>query len=79
MREKVIALNRNMNGWFVPALLLPLWILIYWNLQPLADFVIDDIFGMVSGKHLTETLRFSFLKFRKLCCCWCLSFLEWVF
>jgi uncharacterized membrane protein YraQ (UPF0718 family) len=58
MREKVIALNRNMNGWFVPALLLPLWILIYWNLQPLADFVIDDIFGMVSGKHLTETLRF---------------------
>jgi len=58
MREKVIALNRNMNGWFVPSILLPIWIIIYWNLQPLADFVIDDIFGMISGKHLTETLRF---------------------
>ncbi|VAW14963.1 Uncharacterized membrane protein, YraQ family [hydrothermal vent metagenome] len=58
MRKKVIALNRNMNGWFVPAVLIPIWILIYWNLQPLADFVIDDILGMISGKHLTETLRF---------------------
>ena len=40
------------------ALLLPIWIIIYWNLQPLADFVIDDLFGMASGNHLTETLRF---------------------
>jgi len=54
MREKVIAINRNMNGWFVPALLLPVWIFIYWNLQPLADFVINDLFGMASGKHLTK-------------------------
>lgn len=58
MREKAIALNQNMNGWFVPALLLPVWIIIYWNLQPFADFVIDDIFGMIQGKHVTETLRF---------------------
>jgi hypothetical protein len=58
MREKVIAINRNMNGWFVPSILLPIWIIIYWNLQPLADFVIDDLLGMTSGKHLTETLRF---------------------
>lgn len=58
MKEKVIAVNRNMNGWFIPSILLPLWILIYMNLQPLADFIIDDIFGMASGKHLSETLRF---------------------
>ncbi len=58
MREKVIALNQNMNGWFVPSILLPIWIIIYWNLQPLADFVINDLFSMASGKHLTETLRF---------------------
>jgi hypothetical protein len=58
MKEKVIALNRNMNGWLVPAVLLPIWISIYWNLQPLADYVIDDMLGMTSGKHLTETLRF---------------------
>lgn len=58
MREKVITLNRNMNGWLIPALLLPLWILIYWNLQHFADFIIDDLTGMVSGKHITETIRF---------------------
>ena len=47
-----------MNGWLIPALLLPLWILIYWNLQHFADFIIDDLTGMVSGKHITETIRF---------------------
>lgn len=47
-----------MNGWFIPAILLPLWIIIYWNLQSIANFMIDDLFGMISGKHLTETLRF---------------------
>ena len=58
MREKVIALNRNMNGWLIPAVLLPIWVLTYLNLQNLADYLIDDIFGMASSKHLTETLRF---------------------
>lgn len=58
MKEKVIAINRNMNGWFIPTIMLPIWILLYWNLQFLADIVIDDLFGMASGKHLTETLRF---------------------
>ncbi len=58
MRERVIAINRKMKGWFIPAVLLPLWIVTYWNLQKLADFVIDDLLRMTSGKHLTETLRF---------------------
>jgi uncharacterized membrane protein YraQ (UPF0718 family) len=58
MREKVIALNRNLNGWLIPAVLLPIWVLTYMNLQNLADYLIDDIFGMASSKHLTETLRF---------------------
>jgi uncharacterized membrane protein YraQ (UPF0718 family) len=65
MREKVIALNQTMNGWLVPFILLPIWIVLYWNLQPLASFVIDDIFGMVSGKHLTETLRFFIVEVPK--------------
>ncbi len=58
MRERVIAINRKMKGWFIPAVLLPLWIVTYWNLQKLANFVIDDLLRMTSGKHLTETLRF---------------------
>lgn len=47
-----------MNGWLIPIVLLPLWIITYWNLQPLADFVIDDLVGMAAGTHLTETIRF---------------------
>lgn len=53
-----MTLNQNLNGWLIPGLLLPLWILIYWNLQHFADFIIDDLTGMVSGKHITETIRF---------------------
>ncbi|HPF51705.1 MAG TPA: permease [Draconibacterium sp.] len=41
-----------------PIFLLPVWILLYVNLQNLADFIIDDLVGLTSGKHLTETLRF---------------------
>ncbi len=58
MREKVNALNHTMNGWLIPSILLPLWILVYWNLQPMADFLIDDVFLMKPDTHLTETLRF---------------------
>ncbi len=58
MKEKIIALNRHMNGWFIPSLLLPIWIVLYWNLQPIADFVIDDIVKMTAGTHLAETIRF---------------------
>ncbi|MDA3853165.1 MAG: permease [Bacteroidales bacterium] len=58
MKEKVLTLNRNINGWFIPSLLLPLWVLLYWNLQTIADFVINDLVKMTAGSHLTETLRF---------------------
>ncbi len=57
MREKVIAMNKNMNGFFIPALLLPIWVLLYVNLQTIADFIIDDLFNMSAG-HMTEALRF---------------------
>jgi len=40
----------------VSALLL--WLLVYLNLKPLSDWLINNIFGLVSGKHLTEALRF---------------------
>ncbi len=47
-----------MNGWFVPAMLLPLWLLLYLSLQSIANYVTDELFGMVKGQHLTETVRF---------------------
>ncbi|QIA08862.1 permease [Draconibacterium halophilum] len=58
MIEKVITLNRKTNGWLLPLFMLPVWILLYINLQNIADLIINDVVGMTAGKHLTETLRF---------------------
>lgn len=58
MRERVMTIDKNMSGWLIPLLILPIWFLIYFNLQSLADFIIDDATGMTKGAHFTETLRF---------------------
>lgn len=58
MKQKIDELNRQTNGLLFPVLLLPLWILLYLNLQNMANFVIDNLAGMTKGMHLTETLRF---------------------
>jgi uncharacterized membrane protein YraQ (UPF0718 family) len=46
-------------------LLLPIWFLIYHNLQPLTDWFVDTILGMTKGAHLTEALRFFLFEFPK--------------
>jgi hypothetical protein len=58
MKQKLITINRQTNGILFPALLLPVWILLYRNLQNISDFVIDDLAKMNAGDHLAETLRF---------------------
>ncbi len=40
------------------SLLLGLWILIYTNLQKIADLVVNKIFHLEGGNHLTESIRF---------------------
>jgi uncharacterized membrane protein YraQ (UPF0718 family) len=42
----------------LPLALLPIWFLIYFSLQPLADLIIDNILQLEKGAHLTEALRF---------------------
>jgi uncharacterized protein len=42
----------------LPVFLIGLWLLIYFNLQPFTDRIIDDVFQLPAGEHLTETLRF---------------------
>jgi uncharacterized membrane protein YraQ (UPF0718 family) len=37
---------------------LALWPLIYFNLTPISDYIIDNIFHLAKGEHLTEALRF---------------------
>jgi hypothetical protein len=49
--------NIKTNIW-LPVLLLPVWYLIYHNLQPVTDWLIDSVFGMTKGAHFTEALRF---------------------
>jgi len=58
MNERILALNDKLKGLLFPAILLPLWILLYISLQPISDFVVEDLFNMSSGLHLTETIRF---------------------
>lgn len=40
------------------ALFLVAWVLLYLNLQTISDFIVDMIFGLEKGKHLTESIRF---------------------
>jgi uncharacterized protein len=51
-------MNSNRKALIIPLLLLPVWYLLYHNLQPITDFLIDTIFKMQKGAHLTESLRF---------------------
>ncbi len=55
-------LNKNI---IIPLILLPVWYVIYINLLPVTDWLIDTIFGMKKGAHLTEALRFFIFEFPK--------------
>ena len=58
MNIKQLSRTENRANWFIPAILLPLWLLLYVNLQPIADFLIDQLFRMQPGAHQTESIRF---------------------
>ena len=44
--------------WLLPIILTGAWILIYFNLQLVTNWLIDDILVLPNGKHLTDALRF---------------------
>ncbi len=46
-------------------ILLPVWFLVYTNLQPMTDWLIDTVLGLTKGTHLTESLRFFVFEFPK--------------
>jgi len=56
--------NIKTNIW-LPVLLLPVWYIIYHFLQPGTDWLIDSVFGMPKGAHLTEAVRFFVSEFPK--------------
>ncbi|TAJ05467.1 permease [Marinilabiliaceae bacterium JC017] len=42
----------------IALILLPVWVIIYSNLQRISDFIVFDIAGLPAETHLTESLRF---------------------
>jgi uncharacterized protein len=53
--SRTLSINRKN---LIALFLLPVWFLIYHFLKPVTDWLVDDIFGMAAGTHLTEALRF---------------------
>jgi hypothetical protein len=49
----------------IAIILLPVWYIIYTNLQPMTDWLVDSVFGMTKGDHLAETIRFFIFEFPK--------------
>ena len=58
MSDNELALSKSGISRFLPLLLLPVWFLLYLNLQRLTDKLVFDVFGLTPGLHLTETIRF---------------------
>ena len=50
---------------WLPLFLIPIWFLIYHNLQPMTDWMIDKVLAMPKGAHLSEALRFFIFEFPK--------------
>ncbi len=48
-------LNKKILG---AIFLISVWYLVYHNLQPLSDWIIDKVLGLEKGAHITESLRF---------------------
>jgi uncharacterized protein len=55
MTSRTLKIDRKI---LIPLLLLPVWFIIYHFLKPATDWLVDDAFGMTTGSHLTEALRF---------------------
>jgi len=49
----------------IALILLPVWYVLYVNLQPVTDWFVDVILDMTKGSHLTEALRFFIFEFPK--------------
>jgi uncharacterized membrane protein YraQ (UPF0718 family) len=58
MSDKSLILFKTNISRFWPLLLLPVWFLLYHNLKWLTDKLVNDVFGLTAGTHLTEAIRF---------------------
>jgi len=51
-------MENNKKNYIVPLVLIPVWLLLYLNLETITDFVIYKIAGLEKGTHLTEAIWF---------------------
>lgn len=49
----------------ITLILLPVWYIVYTNLQPVSNWLVDTVLGMTKGSHLTEAIRFFIFEFPK--------------
>jgi uncharacterized membrane protein YraQ (UPF0718 family) len=53
------------NTIWLPVIIIPVWYLIYRNLEPMTDWLIYSVLGMIEGSRLAEALRFFLFEFPK--------------
>lgn len=58
MKAVTIRQNRFDTRYLLPLLLLPLWLLVYFNLEHGVNYFVDDILSLEPSVRLTEAVRF---------------------
>jgi uncharacterized membrane protein YraQ (UPF0718 family) len=58
MKTLSIKRSRFDNRYYLPLLLLPVWLLIYFNLEHWVNYLVNNIIGLEPSTRLTEAIRF---------------------
>lgn len=58
MEKKIMDCSRRHRLHAVAAVLIPVWVMVYRQLQPLSDWLVGSVFRLEAGTHLSETIRF---------------------
>lgn len=56
---------QNNRAIWLPVVLIPVWFIIYHNLQNIVNWFIDEVLGLKKGEQLTEAIRFFVFEFPK--------------
>jgi uncharacterized protein len=55
---KIDTIRLNKNKFLIPAILLPLWFLLYLNLENLTSLIVDNFLKLPQNNHLTSAISF---------------------
>src|SRR3989339_1695533 len=57
--------NSSKGKIILPILLIPIWYIVYYNLQAFTDWFVFSVLGMTKGEHLAEAIWFFIFEFPK--------------